>query len=303
MKLLTKFNLIFIVVFGAGLALASWLAHNFLHDRARQEILERARLMMQTTLATRDYTTTEIKPLLIKRERSSDHFLPQTVPAFAATEVFRDLQKHYPDYSYKEATLNPTNLRDRAVDWEADVINQFRNHKVSKELIGERDTPSGKSLYLARPLTISDPACLECHDTARRAPRAVVDQYGPNNGFGWKLNETVGAQIVSVPESLVIATADRALTGLVIDLGILSLFTLVSLDLLLIFAVVRPVSRLSRTADEISRGNMDVEELPVRGRDEISILATSFNRMQRSLQRAMKLLSSEDDSPVSGGQE
>jgi HAMP domain-containing protein len=131
----------------------------------------------------------------------------------------------------------------------------------------------------------------------------VVDQYGPNNGFGWKLNETVGAQIVSVPESLVIATADRALTGLVIDLGILSLFTLISLDLLLIFAVVRPVSRLSRTADEISRGNMDVEELPVRGRDEISILATSFNRMQRSLQRAMKLLSSEDDSPVSGGQE
>lgn len=303
MKLLAKFNLIFIIVFGAGLALASWLAHNFLHDRARQEILERARLMMQTTLATRNYTTQNIKPLLIHRERVTDHFLPETVPAFAATEVFHDIQKHYPDYSYKEATLNPTNLRDRAVDWEADVINQFRNHKVSIEAVGERDTPSGSSLYLARPITITDPACLDCHDTARRAPRAVVEQYGPNNGFGWKLNETVGAQIVSVPESLVIATADRALTSLVIDLAILSVFTLISLDLLLIFAVVRPVSRLSRMADEISRGNIDVEELPVRGRDEISVLARSFNRMQRSLQRAMKLLSSEDESPVPGSEE
>jgi len=298
MKLLTKFNLIFILVFGVGLALASWLAHNFLRENARQEILERARLMMQTTLATRNYTTQQIKPLLIRRERVTDHFLPQTVPAYAATEVFRDLQKTNPDYSYKEATLNPTNLRDRAADWEADVINQFRNHKVSKESVGERETPSGESLYLARPITITDPACLECHDTARRAPRAVVDQYGPNNGFGWKLNETVGAQIVSVPEALVIKTADRALTKLIVDLAIVCLFTLVSLDLLLIFAVIRPVSRLSRMADAISHGNVDVEELPVRGRDEVSVLATSFNRMQRSLQRALKLLSSDDESAM-----
>jgi HAMP domain-containing protein len=295
MRLLAKFNLIFIVVFGAGLGLATWLAHDFLHQNAEYEIGERARLMMQTTLATREYTTTQIKPLLIRRERTSDQFLPQTVPAFAATEVFRSLQRHNPDYSYKEAALNPTNLRDRAADWEADIINQFRNNSAKKDVVGERDTPNGRSFYRAQPITITDPACLECHDTARRAPRAVIDQYGPNNGFGWKLNETIGAQIVSVPETLVIKTADRALTQLVLDLVILSVFTLVSLDLMLIFTVIRPVSRLSRLADDISQGKMEVEELPVKGKDEISVLASSFNRMQRSLQRAMKLLSTEED--------
>jgi hypothetical protein len=54
---------------------------------------------------------------------------------------------------YKEAALNPTNPRDRAVDWEADIINTFRNHPgAAKELVGERDTPTGRSLYLARPI-------------------------------------------------------------------------------------------------------------------------------------------------------
>jgi protein-histidine pros-kinase len=35
---------------------------------------------------------------------------------------------------------------------------------------------------------------------------------------------------------------------------------------------------------------MDIPELPVQGRDEISILAAAFNRMHRSLAAAMKML-------------
>jgi protein-histidine pros-kinase len=54
--------------------------------------------------------------------------------------------------------------------------------------------------------------------------------------------------------------------------------------------VIRPVAKLSHMADEISQGKLDTEDLPVTGRDEISVLASSFNRMQRSLARAMKML-------------
>jgi protein-histidine pros-kinase len=35
--------------------------------------------------------------------------------------------------------------------------------------------------------------------------------YGKNNGFGWKLNDLIGAQIVSVPARLVNESADAAL--------------------------------------------------------------------------------------------
>ena len=56
-------------------------------------------------------------------------FLPQSVPAYSATEVFNDLRKKHTEYGYKEAVLNPTNPRNRAVDWEADVITQFRGNE------------------------------------------------------------------------------------------------------------------------------------------------------------------------------
>lgn len=126
MRLLLKFNLIMILVFGAGVAAAD--------DGIRRRY------------AT--YTFKQVGPLLQEHEARIDTFLAQTVPAYAATEAFNYLHGDYPDYTYKEATLNATNLRDRAVDWEADVI-QVCAHPEQKELSGERDTPAGRALFLA----------------------------------------------------------------------------------------------------------------------------------------------------------
>lgn len=289
MKLLPKFTLIFALVFGAGMAVAGVFAWRFLQNNARDQVLGQARLMMQSALAMRAYTNRNIKPLLDTPEVRRRDFHPETVPSFAATENFNTLRAQYPDYFYKEATLNPTNLRDRAVDWEADVINTFRNNPAEKEVIGERDTPNGKSLFLARPLS-APPACLECHSVPSAAPPSMLRIYGRDNGFGWKPNEIVGAQIVSVPESVSFGLAKRAFTSLFIYLGLVALATLILIDIALHFFVVKPVARLSSTADEISRGNLEVNELPVKGSDEVSVLASSFNRMYLSLRKALRLL-------------
>lgn len=229
-------------------------------------------------------------PLLDKQQRRSSEFLPQTVPNYAATQEFNYIHKRNPDYTYKEATLNPTDPIDRASDWEADIVNTFRNDPSREHLYGERDTPTGRSLYFARPIRVDDASCLECHSTPAKAPASVIRQYGRDNGFGWKLHEIVGAQIVSVPESVPLNMANGALKRLIAYLVALALIALFTLDAVLLFAVIRPVAKLSRKADEISQGKLDIEDLPVTGRDEISVLVSSFNRMQRSLARAMKLL-------------
>src|ERR1700759_3227469 len=72
-------------------------------------------------------------------ELADAEFHPQSVPAFAATEIFGYLREKFPDYFYKEATLNPTNPRDRATDWESDVVNQFRGNPVQAEFISTRE--------------------------------------------------------------------------------------------------------------------------------------------------------------------
>lgn len=289
MKLLAKFNLAFIIVFGCGLAFAAYLSHQFLQEDARNQVLRQAALMMETAQASRSYTNQQLKPLLEAEQRTKNIFIPQTVPAFAATETFNYLRKTYSSYTYKEATLNPTNLRDRAVDWETDVINIFRNHPDRKDVTGDRDTPDGPALYMARPIRAPLP-CLECHSIPARAPRPMIKAYGTANGFGWKPDEIVGAQIVSVPMSLPIGIAERAFKTLTIYLGLVGLGTLIILDVALVLIVIRPVTRLSRMADDISRGNLDVPELPVHGKDEIAGLAGSFNRMYLSLKKAIQLL-------------
>ena len=185
--------------------------------------------------------------------------------------------------------MNPTNPRDRALDWEADVILTFRNFNDRKESTNIRDTPDGKMLWLARPLRSPQP-CLECHSTPDVAPASLIATYGRNNGFGWKADEVVAAQIVQVPMRVSEEIAAKAFRSLMTYLGLVGLVTLVMLNVALQAFVVRPVARLSRLADRISKGDLETTELPLKGRDEIAELAASFNRMKLSLAKALKML-------------
>jgi len=205
--------------------------------------------------------------------------------------VFTYLRSTYPDYSYKEASLNPTNLRNRAVDWENDVIQIFRNHPDMKEFSSERETPGGRMLFLAKPLTVDMP-CLQCHSTPEQAPAAMIKVYGADHGFGWNVGEPIAAQIVSVPMTVPLTLANQAFKTLIVSLGAISLITLFLLDLAIILVVIRPVTRLARTADLISNGDLNVPEIPVKGSDEIADLARSFNRMYLSLVKAIRMLES-----------
>jgi protein-histidine pros-kinase len=288
MKLLLKFNLVFIAVFVIGLALAGTVTRSLLDRHAQDEVLQHARFLLEKAMAVRSYTSTQVAPLLETQMKYG--FLPQSVPAFSATEVLGKLQKAYPDYSYKEATLNPTNPRDRALEWEADVIGDFKKSPEAKEFIGHRDTPAGRALYIARPIRISDAACLRCHSTVDAAPKTLVEKYGPANGFGWQLHEVVGAQVVSVPMTVPLARSQQTWWTLMSLLAAVFVAIGVLLNVLLWLMVIRPVTRMAALAERVSLGKGDAPAFDTRGRDEIGVLAQSFNRMRRSLTAAMKML-------------
>lgn len=291
MGIRTKFNLALFFVFLLGFAVTGAVSYQLLQRNARAEVVRHAELMMEAALAIRGYTVSQVRPHL--EERLAVTFLPQSVPAYAATETLNEIRKKHPDYSYKEATLNPTNLRDRATDWEADLVSVFRNANAeTKEIIGERETPTGHSLYIARPIRVSDPACLACHSVPAAAPETMLKLYGSANGFGWKLNEVVGAQVVSVPMSLPVENAQRAFTTFMASLLAVFVFAFLVLNLMLSWMIIQPIRKMSLAADKVSTGDFAIEEFAEAGRDEISILGASFNRMRRSLQKAMQIIDS-----------
>ena len=271
-----------------GLGLAAVGAYAILAKNALEESLQDARIMIEGASAVRTYTSESIQPLL--EQQMKVQFLPHSIPSFAAQTNFAMVNQKLPDYTYREPTLNPTNPKDRAVAWEADIINEFRNDPSKAESVITRDTPGSRFLTLARPLKVGSQSCLTCHSTPENAPATMVALYGSQNGFGWKQGEVVAAQVVSIPLTVPLARAYQALFWFMLILVGTFVVTVVMVDLLLRVLVAKPVAEISEMADSVSMGQLDTPEYIRNSRDEIGSLSMSFNRMRRSLQNAMTML-------------
>jgi HAMP domain-containing protein len=287
-KLWIKFNLILLSVFSTGLVVTALLSYRVLQENAREEVLQNAQIMIDGAKAAATYTVTEVRPLLIPDLKR--HFVPQAVSFYAARRTFELLRTDQPEYTYRLASLNPTNPSNHAFDWEADIIREFRNNSDRKQIITERDTPTGHVLSLFEPVTVDDPGCLACHSRPQEAPKTLIESYGSSNGFGWQLHDTVAAQAVSIPMSVPLQRAHEMFVTLMAFLLGIFVILFVLLNLLLHFVIVRPIVRISRLATDVSLGRPDVPEFAVSGSDEIAALAASFNRMRRSFENALKML-------------
>jgi protein-histidine pros-kinase len=288
MGLRLKFNLSILIAFLIGFGVAALVLRGVFVDTAREQVLQNARIMMTAANAVRNYTADDLVPLLPMEHNGK--FVAETIPAFAAQTNFKDVEASFPGYSYREPTLNPTNLADRAQDWEADIIHNFINNSKQTELVLERHTAVGPTLNLARPLAVGDPTCLTCHSTAAVAPAVLTQTYGSANGFGWKLNDIIGAQVVSVPMAVPLAIARKTyLTFLIILVVVFAIICLI-LNLLLHYLVIAPVKRVTAMADAVSLGDETVAPYIKPGKDEISSLSVSFNRMRESLKHAMAMI-------------
>src|SRR5262245_39948144 len=190
MGLKAKFNLAMLAAFIVGLGLAAVLSWRIVEENARNEVVQEATIMMAQALAIREYTVKEIRPLLA--DQVEVRFLPHTVPSWAAQTILRALSAKFPEYSYKEAALNPTNPADRANDWESAIIAEFANNPSLTSYTSVRDGPNGPILSISRPIRITDKDCLACHSTPAAAPATMIDLYGSANGFGWKLGDVIG---------------------------------------------------------------------------------------------------------------
>jgi len=288
MGIRAKFNLLLALVAVAGVALFAIASTPFLRAVAREEVLQSSRIMMESAAGARKYTSEQIAPLLA--QEMTREFHAQAVSAYAAKKSFDVLHSKFPDYAYREAALNPTNPEDRATDWEADIINEFRAHPDKVEVVTERSTPMGPTLNLARPL-VNKSRCMECHSTPDAAPKSMIALYGSQNGFGWRPNEVIGAQIVTVPMSVPAARAAKVRATFMIPFIGVFLLLFLLLNLLLELVVIRPIDKMAQTAEAVSMGDVDAPEFVRGGSDQISRLAASFARMRRSLQEALRMLS------------
>lgn len=290
LKLGLKLNLLLAIILLLLVITMGFILSGVLQNYAEQEIVNRASMLMATMNSIRNYTSTQVNPELSARLETEQIFLPQTVPAYSAREVFENLrsQEQYSQFFYKEATLNPTNVRDKADQFEAEIIQSFRNSSIEQQQ-GFRSIPGGKIFYIAHPLKVEKESCLRCHSIPNLAPASLVASYGSDNGFGWKLNEIVGAQIISVPSSQVINAAKELRNLVISKVLIFLLLASILLNLFLKLTITEPLKKMSDASKQLSLGNMETE-FEQKTNDEIGILAASLNRLKVSLKMAMEML-------------
>jgi signal transduction histidine kinase/CheY-like chemotaxis protein len=295
LSLRTRFLLLLTFVFLAGSIISALLLQHALQRKAENEVAERAEMLVQTMNAVRSYTSERIQPLLQTQLAERTEFVKESVPAFSARSVFENFRKRpgFETFKYKEATLNPTNRDDLADNFEQALVQQFRTNTSLQSLSGFRDLGDTRLFYTARPLSISKPGCLRCHNTAAEAPKSQITTYGAEHGFGWKLGETVAAQVIYVPAADVL---QRGRNYLWLVLSIFSGIFLLAMWLIsrqLRAAVIRPLQQLNETADEVAKGNLSTQQLAqfqslqmqdvAARQDETGALARSFQAMAQEV--------------------
>jgi HAMP domain-containing protein len=287
LNLKQKFTILLVIILVVGLSLSGFVLSSILRQNATTEVATKALALIDTMSSVRQYTNTEITPELGNQLETK--FLPQAIAAYSAREIFDILRQKsgYRDFFYKEATLNPTNLRDQADDFERAIVNRFRKQKDLKQLSGFRSTPSGDIFYIARPMAISQSTCLRCHGSPENAPPTMTEQYGTANGFKWQLNEIVAAQMISVPASTVINKAHQSSVLIIGLVSAIFVTVILLVNFFLNTQVVRPLRHITRIAEQVSTGHMEVE-FEKFSNDEIGKLARAFKRMKFSLELAIK---------------
>jgi signal transduction histidine kinase/DNA-binding response OmpR family regulator len=293
-KLETQFKLVLATIFACGMLLSSLLFWQLAQRGAEESITTQAQMLMTTMNSVRDYTSSNIEPLLKNRLPTESRFVSEIVPAFAAREIF-EIFRNRPEYrslSYKEATLNPTNIRDIADRFEIDLVKKFRTQADLSQLSGYRSTVYANLFYIARPMRVRA-SCLQCHGKPQDAPKSQIAAFGNRNGFGWKLNEIVAAQTIYVPADTVFErsrqvtlTAMLLFTGIFVTAGI-------AIARLLKQRVVNPLSRLTQLVEGMSAGNIQLDRLIefdgsevtrfTRRTDEPGELARAFQEMAHEI--------------------
>jgi signal transduction histidine kinase len=263
LKLGSKFTLLLTLVFLGGILLSGVTLSSAMQRKAEEEVTNTAQILTQTMNSVRTYTSNNINPLLKQRLETEPTFISETVPAFAAREVFEHFREspEYKSFFYKEATLNPTNSKDKADEFETNLVEQFRSQPQLTELTGYRARDGENLFYIARPLAIKKESCLQCHSTPEAAPKSQLATFGSQNGFGWKLEEVVAAQTVYVPAGDVFARGRKYLAlAMGIFVGIFAAVVLL-INWLLKRTVIHPIKKLTAIAHDVSTGTLSTEQV------------------------------------------
>jgi signal transduction histidine kinase/CheY-like chemotaxis protein len=286
-RLSIKFASAVVLLLAATLGGTAWLLIAQQQRAMQAEVLQRAKTVLSFGEASREYARNTLSPAV--RKHTEALIFEADSATFVARGTFDAFRKRMPEYSFREAALNPLNLANRADQQEEEIIRRFQADRALTELSGFLSRDGHDVFYVARPILVTK-ACLQCHTSPQTAPPEVVASYGTEHGYGWKEGEINSAIMVTVPTEDINARQAGIVWTVLGAYAVLTALLAGLVYFLFERLVHRRIRRAADVMGQVAAHPTKSVPLDDRGRDELGAMAKAFNHMAGALQEAQRSL-------------
>lgn len=191
------------------------LFYNFYEQLAMKDAKHEVTSILRTTKALRHYVEETQKPIIYKLQDkgnlSKDYFDPKILSSsFIASKMHERYKKIEYElgnkpYQYKLAATNPRSPKNKADEFETEILNKYRNQEINEfsKIIEENGQ---KYFFSAIPIGANKESCMKCHGDPKDAPKDMIDIYGDKDGFFEKVGDIRAIISLKIPVSNILET-------------------------------------------------------------------------------------------------
>ncbi len=284
MTVSTKFILIFIltviIIFIAGYFGVNRLQTIHLRNNASAiagQVVAFRSWVASTGVVWVDNLHPDLKDFLKKNECNDDTIYYSKNPALATRELSELVSKSHIGATFRVTSENYRNPQNKPDSFENVAINALG--KKEKTFI---ETFEGNTYRYSIPLYVTE-ACIKCHGKPENAPKEVIEKYGSERAFGYKVGDIRGIITVNLPKLSFLSILTPVANVYTISIGIIGLL----LNFILIKKViVNRIENLTSIAKKIEHGKVDIdfsEDYDKDSHDEIDKLYNAVDTMRKSV--------------------
>jgi two-component system NtrC family sensor kinase len=243
----------------------------FYEKRLLEEVgYAKSQLVMAAVEANSSYVADVLRPKMYEALGQNAFVLEAMSTSFVTKAVMDRFNNTLPEYHYRRVAQHARNPASEATEFELALMKFFAEHSEQQSRQGIVRVGDRPHFIYSRPVHFT-PSCMHCHGKPEDAPRALLDLYGGERGFGHSPGDLAGVMTVSIPVDRALAKAKEKAYSV---FGV-SFLCLLLLYLMVNFFFSRVVVHSLRDLLDIFRhGLRDDEEvqllLDAKAKDEIS---------------------------------
>lgn len=280
----TKFSLAvvaFAVVFSGVILYAAW---SYTRGHVEEMAALHAALAVEFDVALREYAAEAIRPEIEKRIPKDDFILEAMSTSYMARKIFEKVRRSFPDYVIKFSSDNPRNPDNRAGPEEMELLAYFRRTPEAKRWTGHLEMNGSRYFAHANAMRV-DSTCLRCHGRPEDSPKSLLNRYGKAGGFGWKVADVAGLEVVAIPMDKIHSALRAQATRNIVWAGLCLVVLFGAILAAFRWMVSRRLAAITRHFQQAGSppGGEPFALVPEQGQDEIAALAHSFNALATRL--------------------